>query len=254
MTITDAGTTSPSTPALRPLVILLGGLLLLRTVALFAGDGIAYALLGALGRPDAWAQALLFSNVTVVAVDVLTVAVLVAVCRREGRRLRDLIGLVRLRRDVPVALLVALIALVALVAATFLANLVVYGGAPPSDGVGTVPLWLGVWSIVVLPVTVAAAEELLYRGYLLSRLTARLGWWPAALLVSLGFGLQHAAFSASSFSAVLARVIATFLLGLVFATLARKLGRLAPLIIGHWLVDVVGLGLPMLAAAVLGTR
>jgi membrane protease YdiL (CAAX protease family) len=243
----------PSTATVRPAWLLLAGLLVLRTVGLFAGDGVAYAVASALGRPDAWSQALLFSDVSVVVIDLVTVAVLVAVCRREGRRLRDLITPVRLPRDVPVGLLVAVILFAGLLAATFLGNLAGYGGAPPAGPrFATPPLWLGGWSLLLMPVTVAVAEELLYRGYLLPRIAARIGWWPAAVLVSLGFGLQHAAFSATSLSAVLARVAATFLLGLLLAVIARRLGRLLPLIIGHWLVDVVGLGLPVLLAALGG--
>ncbi len=256
--LTAAPRTAPTTvprSTVRPAWILLAALLLLRTVALFAGDGLAYAVVRALGRPEAWSQALLFSNLTVVAVDLVTIAVLVMVCRREGRRLRDLLGAVRLPRDVPLGLLVAVLAVVGLLAATYLGNLVAYAGPPPTGGTFTVPpIWLGVWSIVVLPVTVAVAEELLYRGYLLPRIAARIGWWPAAVLVSLAFGLQHAAFSATSLQAVLARVITTFLLGLLLAGLARRLGRLLPLVIGHWLVDVVGLGLPLLLAALAGAR
>lgn len=58
--------------------------------------------------------------------------------------------------------------------ATYIGNLIVYQGPPPV-GVGVtpqVPLWIALWSIVVLPVTVAIAEELLYRGYLQPRLRA----------------------------------------------------------------------------------
>lgn len=71
----------------------------------------------------------------------------------------------------------------------------------------------------------------------------------AVLVPALFFGLQHAAVSATGAEDMLARVIGTFIAGIVFGLLRVWLKRITPLIIGHWLVDVVGLGLPMLLAA-----
>lgn len=230
--------------------MLLASLLALRTVLLFSGDGLSYALLHSSRTDHAWGRALLSSNAWVVAVDVATLAALTWALRREGRKLSSLLGPVRVRRDVVVGVALAVLLAVGLLVATFLGNLLAYGGAPPSGPLLRVPLWLAWWSVLVMPATVAVAEELLYRGYLLPRLQARIGWWPAAVVVSLAFGLQHAAFSATSGQAVLARVVATTLLGLLLAVLARRLRRLLPLVIGHWLLDVVGLGLPLLLLAV----
>ena len=50
--------------------------------------------------------------------------------------------------------------------------------------------------------------------------------------------------------AVVARVLTTFLVGLVLGALYIWLKRLAPLVFAHWLIDVLGLGLPILVLTV----
>jgi membrane protease YdiL (CAAX protease family) len=46
-------------------------------------------------------------------------------------------------------------------------------------------LWLAVFLMVAL------AEEFAFRGYLLTTLTSGIGFWPASILLSLGFGAVH---------------------------------------------------------------
>ena len=227
--------------------LVLLGLLALRTVLLFAGDGVIAAVARLAGHDAGGAMA--YADVSVVAVDVVTLLVLVRVLRRRGRRLREALGTVRLRRDLLVALPVTLVLLVAFVVASYAANLAVYGGAPPAGAASRVPLWLGVWSITVMPVTVAVAEELLYRGVVLQALRSRFPAVVAVLVSSVFFGLQHAALSLGSPADMAARVLTTALCGIVFAVLALRLRRLLPLVVGHWVLDVLGLGLPMLYLA-----
>lgn len=249
---TDQTTADQQRPIARVPWIVLGALMLLRTVLLFGGDGLTYAVLRLTGSSTGtWSHALLFSNAHIVLTDVATVAVLFWLCRREGLKVTDLLGLVRRGRDLLVGLALGVGLIIAFYALTYLVNLgamLLTRSGPPAGSALQVPLWLGVWSILVIPVTIAIAEELLYRGYLLPHVAARIGWWPAALVVSFAFGLQHAAFSATSVEAVLTRVLTLFGLGIGLSVLARWLKRLVPLIIGHWMVDVVGLGLPMLMA------
>lgn len=99
----------------------------------------------------------------------------------------------------------------------------------------------------MLPVTVAVAEELLYRGWAQPRVQVITGHPASAvMLVALAFGVQHIAFHLSDPAGGVARFMTTFLVGIVFGVLYLWLRRLLPLIVGHWLVDVVGLGVPAL--------
>jgi hypothetical protein avisC_06203 len=114
---------------------------------------------------------------------------------------------------------------------------------------GPVPLWLGIWAILLMPVTIALAEEVLYRGYLLARVQSRFGQAMGFILVAAGFGLQHLVFAVGDGRAMLSRVLALFLVGLAVQAMYVWFRRLWPLVIGHWLLDAVFLGLPLLGLA-----
>lgn len=250
---TERGVSDVARPVAGAVLV---ALLLLRTAAIFLGDGASYAILrGFTSASHPWLTAILSSNLHIVVIaDLATLLILGLLLSREGSGLRQLLGRIRPGRDALVGAGTGLALLLAFLIASFVGNLAAYGGPPPPQtATATPPLWFGIWSITVMPVTVAFAEELLYRGYLLPRIRARIGLLPAIVVVSLAFGIQHAGLSASSGQAVLARVITTFLLGIVLAVAMTKLKRLWPLIIGHWLIDVVGLGVPVLTAAVSST-
>ena len=67
---------------------------------------------------------------------------------------------------------------------------------------------------------------------------------PARLVImSVGFGLQHAVLPLVDWRTSLSRTLAMFLVGIVFGVLYLKLKRLVPLIVGHWALDFLFLGL-----------
>lgn len=219
-------------------------LLFSRTALLFAAAGVLYAL-SATGVLDPWPRPMIWLNIAIVAVDVITLVLVTRVLHREGRTLRELFAW--RASDLGWSLLVLVILTVALFAATFVANLVVYGGAPPMPAAsGQPPLWYGLWTVLIMPVTIALAEEFLYRGWAQPALTQRWGRWIAWLVVAVAFGAQHIALSLTSPEAAASRFLAMFLCGLVFGALYWRFRRLAPLIIAHWLLDVLFLGLPNL--------
>ena len=230
------------------LLIALG---LLRTVLLLGTDGISWLGFRAAGSTAPLAYALLSSNVWIVAVDIVTLVVVARLLVREGGSLRRVLEPRPVGRNLLWGLLAFVILLVAFLVATYVANLTVYQGPPPI-GAATVrlPLWYGLWAILVMPVTIALAEESLYRGYLQPRFQARIGRIGSLVVVAVLFGLQHAAFALGDTRAVLARVLTMILVGVVLGALYLWLKRLAPVVFAHWLIDVLGLGLPILVMAV----
>lgn len=62
-------------------------------------------------------------------------------------------------------------------------------------------------------------EEMLFRGFLLGPLSAALGFWPAAIVVSGAWTLLHLGYSVAGLTEV-------FLIGLYFAWLLRRTGSL----------------------------
>lgn len=231
-------------------ILMVLGLLLMRTVLLLLGDGVSFGIAQAFNPDATVAGVLLYSNVVVVGVDIITLLTLVAVLHREGKTLRSLLDRFRFI-DLVWGLLLFVITIVGFFIATYIGNLIVYRGPPPveSGSIPNVPLWLALWTIVIMPVTVAIAEETLYRGYLQSRLTARFGLWVGLLVPAVFFGLQHLAFSLTTPQAATARVIAMTLFGVMFGALYLWRKRLGQLIFAHWLFDVIGLGLPLLMIA-----
>lgn len=232
-------------------LIVLVALLFLRLALLLAGAGVAPALVSATGTRYVAEWVALSSNLSVVVVDVLTLIVVARLLVGEGGSLRSLIGGFR-GSDLGWGALIGLALLIVLAIGQFGGNLLVYGGAPPMGSIDPgfrIPLWFGLWCLVVLPITVALAEEVLYRGFLQPRLARWLGSWQAVVVVALCFGLQHIAFALGSPQGAFVRVLATFLGGLLLGLAFRRWGRLWPLIIGHWFADVIGLGLiPFLAS------
>ena len=100
------------------------------------------------------------------------------------------------------------------------------------------PAWFFAWSVLVSPLGAALVEELTYRGYALPRLTAaRLTPGMALWLTSLGFGLQHVAFPYIDLSISIYRCFAIFCVGIGLGWIYLKVGRLLPLIVGHYLWD-----------------
>ena len=192
----------------------------------------------------AMGHSLLWMNVVIIMVDVVTLALVHRLLRAEGRGLSDLL---RFRgADIGWGLLCGLIVMIAWMPASFIGNLIAYQGAPPASSYPSVPLWLGLLSVTIMPVTIGLAEETLYRGYLQPRLQGRIGLIGAVLAASAVFGLQHIGFALPDPQAIVASVVRTFLAGLVFAGLLMWRKRVIPLAVGHWLLDLLGLGLPVL--------
>ncbi|WP_425309728.1 type II CAAX endopeptidase family protein [Ammonicoccus fulvus] len=219
------------------------GVLLLRTVLLFAANLAMLPLFGSYDRTLMWPY------VTLVLVDVISIVVIAMLLRRRGQTLADLISF-RLR-DTGWALLVTVILIVGFFVATFIGNLVAYLGPPPTpswEGFSP-PLWYALWTVLVAPITIALAEELLYRGWAQPELTARTNKVLAIGIMAFFFALQHAAFTPLDLQAQVARFVAMFLSGILFGVLYLWRKRLWPLIFAHWFLDVIGLGLPVLFAA-----
>ena len=212
-------------------------LLLMRTVLLFVGTGVVLPFVGWI-----YNRALRWANVTVV-------LVLSRLLARQDRRLRDLLA--PSWSGTAWGLLAFIILQIGFSASTFIGFLIAYQGDPPASGVmHGVPMWMGWWTLLVMPVTIALAEEGLYRGYAAEVLESRFHKNAALVVIAFFFALQHAALTPLSPRAQLARFITTFLGGLLLGGMRWRCRRgLWPLVVAHWGLDVLGLGLPILLAS-----
>lgn len=195
-------------------------------------------------------SSLMFANALVVIVDVIALIVVGRAMHAEGRRLRDLFAPWRWV-DLAWGALLLVILVVGFLAANFLAGLIVYGGAlPVPPPAPDVPLWVGLVAVLIAPLTIAGAEEAVYRGYAQPRLGRRIGSLGALVVVAVVFGLQHVGFALTSGPDVAAKVLTTLLAGLVLGGLWLWMRRLVPLVLAHWGLDLLFLGLPTLLLAV----
>ena len=91
--------------------------------------------------------------------------------------------------------------------------------------------WQRALMIGFVPVTAAFCEELIWRGYILSRLEARgRGRWSAIVLSAVSFALIHGVLPD--------RLLVTFLLGIAAGYYYTRERNLVPLVFTHWFVDV----------------
>jgi membrane protease YdiL (CAAX protease family) len=225
------------------------------------GLGVTYGVLGLAGHSSPWPAAVSMTNVIFpLTADLGSLLLLVHLTRQEGVPLRTLLGSARpnLWRDGLLGLGLFVVLVILFQLSSLVAALVVYGpgifdsqhAAPGGTIFVQPPRWVFWWSLLVLPLTVAFVEQMTYQGYALPRLVTLFGGrtWAALLVVSLGFALQHTALPLVDVQTSLARLLGTFPIGLCFGLMYLRLRRLWPLIIAHWAIDFIGLGLlPLLA-------
>lgn len=97
----------------------------------------------------------------------------------------------------------------------------------------SVPITIIVYTIVVTSLTAGVCEELIWRGYLQTRLENRFidRSWVAVTIQAVLFGLWHG----PSLHAVF-----TGLFGFIYGLIYVKTRKLLPVMISHWLGDVLG--------------
>lgn len=217
-------------------------------------------------NPAGFAEGLTRFDLPLIA-DAICLALLWRLTHREGMRFRDLFcwSRQRLLRDlvVGVGLFVAIYLFVfAIEAAVAIASVsgsassqaqamqsVLAGGAINPLGMG----WQIVVSALIVPISGAITEELVYRGYALARLTALTGRpWLAVALTTLGFTAQHLAYGLTSWQVALSGVAGVAVAGLIYGALyflTRQ--RLTALIFVHWQSDLISLGLVPILLAIL---
>jgi len=89
---------------------------------------------------------------------------------------------------------------------------------------------------------IGLAEEALFRGYMQTKFSSFMGPWKAVLLQATLFGLAHLSPGSANLEFQIARVIMTFLGGLLTGAFFRYTRNLTGIVFLHGLVDSVFLG------------
>jgi membrane protease YdiL (CAAX protease family) len=91
---------------------------------------------------------------------------------------------------------------------------------------------------LAITLLIGFAEEAIFRGLMLNALKAH-GFWQAAIITALLFGLSHAlnGLAGKSMAETAAQIFYAVAFGFTFAALVLKKGILWPLVIVHFLID-----------------
>ena len=200
-------------------------------------------------RPGPWHEAGRWWTVYGTVVDAACLSALYLYTRKEGIRIRDLIGPIRLRfgRDIFVGLGLFVLVFPCILGGSILAQILLYGSLAkaPAEYLTqwrVLPLWAYVYSVTIWWLISSPTEEIVFQGYALPRLRALTGrTWAAMVIVGLWWAAQHSAIPfVSDWKYLLFRFL-TFIPGVfVLMLVYLRTGRLAPLILAHWCMDILG--------------
>jgi hypothetical protein len=229
----------------------MGPLLLVaaRPVLFVTFQGVLAIVLLAFHRPFPWQAAGAWWNVYGTLVDLGCLVGLRYFTRREGILLRDLIGPIHMRRgcDLLLGLGYFLLIFPLFIGGGLLAQVLLYGSASKAPiaylmQAHHLPVWAMVYSLTLWWFISSPTEEATFQGYALPRLQALTGrTWIAFPIVCLCWAAQHCALPfMPDWRFLLYRFIA-FLPGvLVMMAVYLRTRRLAPLILAHWPMDILG--------------
>ena len=196
--------------------------------------------------PNAAVEVRNWSSVYGTLVDFGCLGLLIWLTRREGIRLRDLIGFVKskLKTDIPLGLGIFIIVFpVTIIGLGRLAMLIAYGNLnpafPEATFIRTLPLLAVLYSRILWWPLWSVTEEMTYNGYALPRLNAiTRSPWISVIVVSIFYSLQHCFLSIADLQYGFYTFLLFLPLAIALEIIYLRVQRLTPLIIGHWLMDL----------------
>ncbi|WP_173923736.1 CPBP family intramembrane glutamic endopeptidase [Agromyces sp. Marseille-P2726] len=251
---TDAPAQPHSKAASPPRLSGLIGLPILRVVLVGLAAVSTWLVLVAAGDDASFPPMMLYAAISMFVVNLITLAVVRGALHAEGRRARDLIDFSwrRLGTDVLWGLLWLMVLWIPFALAVVGVGFAMYGPdvftrfetlfydpsyVPTFDR--PILALLAIVAVVTFAPLNAPTEELLYRGYSQGGLLSR--GWPAAwaiLVPAVVFAAQHVFYAATP-GAVPIYLVAFLVWGIGSGIIVRWQGRLMPIIVAHFLVNLM---------------
>lgn len=223
-----------------------------RSVFLILAHALVACVFLLLGRSSPWNAAAPWWSVYGNIADLGCLALMVYFTRKEGVRLRDLIGPVKWRIDFFLALLCLAVAFGCFVVIAKPSSLIAFGTPLPNMYPGllsarVLPGWAIAYSFSVFFLIWSPTEEMTYQGFVLPRMVALARRrWVAVLVVSFWFALQHSFIPfILDWHYVAWRFLAFWLAMAAINLMYLGIRRLPPLILMHWALDVFALVLTL---------
>ncbi len=199
-------------------------------------------------RANPWRQACSWWSVCFTLADVGCILGMRHFLNKEGLRLRDLLGPIRLRygRDVFLGIGYFLLFSPGFLLGGYVAQRLFYGptGVNPSNfifGSHALPLWAAIYSLSLFWMINSVVEEATYQAYVTPRLQVLTGRPLVAFsAVAFFWAVQHCAIGfIPDWRSIACRFLG-FVPGIVIMmTIYMRTRRLAPLILGHWMMDIL---------------
>jgi membrane protease YdiL (CAAX protease family) len=216
-------------------------LLFARSILAVAAQGLTAAIFAARGSADPWRDAGAWLPIYATLIDAGCLGLLWWLTRREGIRLRDLIGFDRSRlgRDVLLGLALIPPSLLIILGGNSLSSLLVYGTPAAPDIFAPLPLWAALYAVLVFPLLWGIVEQTTYNGYVLPRFQALSGSTPFAVAaVAFFWSFQHALLPLTfDPDFMLYRTLSPILFSTFIALVYLRIRRVVPLATAHWLMD-----------------
>lgn len=228
-------------------------LLSVRLGAVLLVTFVMWVLLRMLSVETRFPPSTMWATLGLFPVNALCLVLVRRTARADGSSLRAALGFERRRlgRDLlwgVLWLVVLNVPFVLVVAATVFA---LYGSAAPAafetifvDPSASAPLhplallMLALLAVVPFMLINAPTEELVFRGLALEGIAFRWGGAAATAVTSIAFGAQHVLFAASA-PGMLVYFLAFTVWGACAAVIVRRQGRLMPVVIAHWIVNIL---------------
>jgi len=171
--------------------------------------------------------------------NLITIFVLIFVCKFEGTDYKALIQFKRDQLSLKSILFITLLMLSVGVGGLYIFGLSIYGHIP-TILIQPIPIWIAVINTILLPVTIVFAELPLYFGYSYNRIKEQTGNKLLAMSYIIFFyALQHSFIPLLfEWKYILFRFLSFLPLLIVLGMLYNKKKALVPLMIGHGFLDL----------------
>jgi len=171
--------------------------------------------------------------------NLITIIILIFLCKKEKIKFKDLIGYRKGSNHLGSTMLITLVMLLiggtGMIAFSFL----FYGGLPEFL-IHSIPLWLALIVVFLLPITIVFTEMPIYFGYSMNRIRrGRAGLWFANIYVIFFYALQHSFIPLLfDFKYMLYRFLSFLPLMIFIGVYYSSKGNLTKLMIGHGVMDL----------------
>lgn len=203
--------------------------------ALFVIVGLLFARLTnqTLGQASRW-----WSIICTIC-NVITIFLLVAICKSEGISYKKLIGYEKGQGNAKYTLLIIMLMLLLGMGGMYGFGFMIYGYVPVTM-VQPIPVWLASINLIFLPLTVVFAELPLYFGYALNGIERVTGDKILSIVYPMFFyALQHSFIPLLyDWKHILFRFLSFLPLMFVLGIIYYKNRKLHPLMIGHAVLDL----------------